>query len=367
MTVRCALVLVVAFGLFVAPANAAGQPVRKAIWGAATYAGKSEFPIYRDLGVSIYQFPVFWDQVAARRPEASTDPGDPAYSWPAELDFAVREAARTGIRVLIRTSGTPGWANGGRESSVPPTEPADYARFLVAMSRRYPTVRLWMVWVEPNRTPFYAIDGQSEEQRARGQALNARQRRQVGTYAQLLDESYVALKRRSKRNLIIGGNTTTTGDVNPQPFIRNMRLANGKPPRMDMFGHNPFGTRKPDLMKDPLQVGSADFSDLDDLVAWVDRSLGRGGRNRRLPIFVSEYTAPTDIASDQWPYHVTRQVQANWLRSGFGIVRAWRRVYALGWYTLRDPDPALDPVSGRNGLIDLQGRRKPAYFVYKHA
>ncbi len=81
--------------------------------------------------------------------------------------------------------------------------------------------------------------------------------------------------------------------------------------------------------------------------------------------FISEYTAPPDVPSEQWTYHVTRRVQSTWVAAGFRIVRAWRRIYAVGWYTLRDPDPAVDRSSGPSGLFDLQGRRKPAYAVYK--
>lgn len=94
-------------------------------------------------------------------------------------------------------------------------------------------------------------------------------------------------------------------------------------------------------------------------VAWPPRAQSQA------PDFISEYTAPTDVASRQWPYHVTRPVQATWLAAGLGIVRKWRRIYALGWFTLRDVDPKEDPISGRNGLIDLRGRKKPAYYAYK--
>ena len=104
-----------------------------------------------------------------------------------------------------------------------------------------------------------------------------------------------------------------------------------------MFGHNPFGTRRPDLRKDQILAGTADFSDLDVFVPWIDRWLHRRGRNRRLPIFISEYTAPTDVPSYEFPYYLTRRAQAQWLAAGLRIARRWSRIYTFGWIGLRDP------------------------------
>ncbi|MGH3995445.1 MAG: hypothetical protein ACRDSN_23645, partial [Pseudonocardiaceae bacterium] len=82
--------------------------------------------------------------------------------------------------------------------------------------------------------------------------------------------SYGALKRVDRRNLVIGGNTWTGGDVTPLNFIRAMRLPSGRRPRMDLYGHNPFTFRFPNLREGPLGNGYADFSDLDTLARWLD-------------------------------------------------------------------------------------------------
>jgi len=97
------------------------------------------------------------------------------------------------------------------------------------------------------------------------------------------DATYGRFKKRSREYRIIGGNTTTSGNIDPFNWVKWMRLRNGKPPRMDMFGHNPFGTRGPDLKKDQILVGTADFSDLDIFVPWVDRWLGRAGTQPQAP------------------------------------------------------------------------------------
>jgi hypothetical protein len=133
---------------------------------------------------------------------------------------------------------------------------------------------------------------------------------------------------------------------------------------MDMYGHNPFGTRIPDLSQDQIAPGTADFSDLDLVAGWLDRYLARAGRNRRLPIFISEYNAPTDKAGYEFNYHVTRAVQARWLRAALRIARSWRRIYTLGWHSLRDLERS-DGRKSRTGLIDSRGVRKPAYYVFR--
>ena len=67
----------------------------------------SQFPIYRDLGVGIYQMQLRWDQVAPTRPQRPGDPADPAYRWPAEVDYAIRQGRRQRIRVSLMVIGAP--------------------------------------------------------------------------------------------------------------------------------------------------------------------------------------------------------------------------------------------------------------------
>jgi hypothetical protein len=184
-------------------------------------------------------------------------------------------------------------------------------------------------------------------------------------YARILDAAYVALKGVSRRNQVIGGNTFTTGDISPRNWIRSMRLTDGKPPRMDLYGHNPFSARRPALSDGPLGFGFADFSDLDTLAGWIDRYLARSGRNRSLRLFLSEFFLPTDHANHEFNFYVSRRIQASWLGSALRIARRWSRIYTLGWFSLYDDagNPKGDEV--HRGLIDADGRQKPAYRVYQ--
>src|SRR4051794_14469609 len=97
-----AVLVLAATVLAVAPSGAdAAISRKKAIWGPVRVDGVSQFPIYADLGAGIYQYAVRWDAVAPTEPAHPADPSDPAYHWPAEVDDAIAEARRHGIRVAI--------------------------------------------------------------------------------------------------------------------------------------------------------------------------------------------------------------------------------------------------------------------------
>jgi hypothetical protein len=344
-----------------APAQGATSH-KKAIWGPATVNGVSQFPIYRDLRAGIYEALLPWSQVATRRPLDATNPADPAYAWPASLDQAVSEAGTSGIRVALMVKSTPAWANGGRADNFAPDRVDDYAAFAKAAARRYPSVHLWLIWGEPSRAENF----EPLVPETRDHPLTAEQARAPHRYAQMLDAAYVALKTANRANLVIGGNTLTTGDISALNWIRNLRLPNGKRPRMDLFGHNPFSLRKPDLRKPPIGHGFADFSDLDTLAGWLDRYLPQRKRGRKpLKLFLSEFLVPTDQPSHEFNFHVDRATQADWLKAALKIARKWSRIYTLGWYSLYDEAPNAGGNETHFGLIDNAGVRKPAYYVYK--
>jgi hypothetical protein len=327
----------------------------KAIWGPTTWNGQPAFPIYRNLGVSIYETDLKWAQAAPTRPQHPSDPNDPAYQWPADVSTAMQQAARYHMRTLFLVTGTPGWANGGRASNYPPTNPKDMANFMTAAARHYSNVHLWMVWGEPDRRVNFAIDKTVPYYRRR---LTPAEAQAPHLYARLLDASYGALKAVSKRNLVIGGNTTTTGDIQTLHWVDYLRLPNGKPPRMDMYGHNPFTDRVPNLRNRQLPYGYYDFSDLGRLWQLVNRKLARRGQDIKL--FLSEFAIPT--APDfEFPFYVSRATQARWITDAWRIVRSSPFIYSLGWVEPFDGTPA----GNTKGLLTAQGKPKPGYYAFK--
>jgi hypothetical protein len=366
MTVRATRLLLTALVLLIAlpPAGASAKrhfSVKKAIWGPVVRHGQPQFPIYHDLGAGIWEYTLDWRQAAPARPADAQNPADPAYAWPAELDQAVSEAAKYKIRVSLLIRSTPSWANGGKASNWVPKQPADLANFVTAAARRYPSVRLWMIWGEPSRHENFMP---LTPEKARSTRLTRKQARAPRFYARMLDASYGALKAVRSSNLVIGGNTFTAGDITPYNWVRYLKLPNGHRPRMDLYGHNPFTGRRP-RTNAPQDHYVVDISDLGTFTRFLDRSGLRGTGGRKLKLFLSEFFWPTDHANNEFAFHLTRKLQASWLSDALRIVRHSSRIYTLGWFSLYDDPPRSDGLSVNRGLMTFKGKRKPSYTAFR--
>jgi hypothetical protein len=341
-----------ALALLVSAPMTAASPL-KGIWGPAIQDGRSQFAVYRSLHVALYEDDLHWNAIAVRRPRHPRDPRDPAYVWPSEVGFAVAQAKRYGMRVALQLIGSPMWANGGHTPRWAPRYDSDFASFAIAAARRYPSVHLWMIWGEPSRHRDFEPIAPARP----FVKLNERQRLAPHLYARMLDAAYGALKAVSRANLVIGGMTDTAADISTGQWIENMRLPNGRPPRLDMYGHNPFTARPPDLA-DPQSPGQGyDFSDLGRLSELVALDLGRPG-NPHPPLFLSEWTIPTS-ADAEFNFYVDPSVQAQWITDGLRVAAQLPGVFAVGWIHLYDEPPR---VAG--GLIRANGVRKPGYYAF---
>jgi hypothetical protein len=323
----------------------------KMIWGPVTLPnGQSAFPTYHQLGVQVFQIDLDWATTAPTKPANPTDPNDPAYQWPAELDQAISEAAHYKIKVMLLVTHSPGWANGGLPSVWAPNNPADYANFMIAAAHRYPTVRDWMVWGEPNR----AVNPDFQPMPVNNPTGPRR-------YALILNAGYHALKSVSKSNMVIGGDTWSFGLVEPADFVRWMKLPNGKPPPLDYYGHNPFGRRFPNIRENPYFPGGRDINDIDTLESELARIY-----HRRVPLWLSEFTISSDHNTTAFNFHKTRKQQAHWLTAAFRLVDSVNYVVGLGWFNLVD-DPPTTKLSLTNGLLTWDLHPKPAFHAYERA
>jgi hypothetical protein len=180
----------------------------------------------------------------------------------------------------------------------------------------------------------------------------------------MLDASYGALKSVRRSNTVIGGNTFTSGDITPYNWVKYMRLPNGRRPRLDLYGHNPFTGRRPGVgLNQDHQV--VDISDIPRFTSYLDTHL-RDAHGHKLKLFFSEFFWPTDHANGEFAFHLTRKTQAAWLQSAFKVVRHYSsRGATLGWFSLYDDPPQPDGLSVNRGLKTYAGKRKPAYNVFR--
>lgn len=279
--IRRALFLLVMLTLL-APATADAAVTRKkAIWGPTEADGESLFPTYKQLGAGIYQMTLAWNEVAVLEPLDADDPLDASYEWPDQIDTAISEARLNGIEVALTVTGKPEWASG--------PQPSDLADFLTAAARRYPAIHLWVIWDNPSKT-FSA-----------------------SRYGRLLDAGYAALKARSSRNRVVGGNSTG----NAARWIRGLGDA-----RMDLYGHS------------STRALSADA---------VDELAEDAGKRLFLTLALPANSS-----------------QSSRLRSALRVARRESSVFSLGYRSYQDEG------NGTNtGLVDVEGERRPAYNAFR--
>jgi hypothetical protein len=252
--------------------------------------------------------------------------------------------------VALMIKETPDWANGARGAARVANHVRDYADFAVAAARRYPQVRHWMIWGEPTRPGSFA-------------PMSGKSRKGPQAYARMLDAAYGALKSVRRSNVVIGGMTWTLGVQAPATFLRRMRLPNGKPPRLDWFGHNAFSVRFPSLRKKVYYPGLRDLSDSDTFAGEIRRTYKRIHRRPRL--WISEFTVQSDHANRAFSFFVSRKAQARWLTAAFTLARREHAIAGLGWYDLVDEDDPRNGLTG--GLLDAQGNPKPAFAAYRRS
>jgi hypothetical protein len=289
------------------------------------------------LGVDVVRINIRWDTVAAKKPTKKTNHLDPAYDWAAP-DALLLGLRRHGIAPVVTLVGTPRWANGGRAPNWAPRSGSALANFAYATSKRYPWVRKWLIWNEPNK--YWQL-----------RPTSAR------TYTKvLLNPAYVSLKRANRRNQVGGGVTAPRGgrgSVSPVDWIRGMRASRA---RFDAYAHHPYPMSRRET---PTRGGcryceNITMADLERLLSHVKRSWGTRKR-----IWLTEYgyqTNPPDRSLG-----VSPALQARYLAEA--SLRAYRapRVDMLIRFLVRD-----EAHVGRwqSGLFTIDNKPKLAAFAF---
>ena len=287
-----------------------------------------------DLGVDVVRYTVRWDQIATRRPAEPRSSTDPAYKWEPG-DAVIKGLRARGIGVVITLAGAPEWANGGRRFQYAPLRGADFAAFATATARRYPWVRQWTIWNEPNKLLWF---------RPQSPRLYVQR---------LLNPAYAALKAANRSNKVAGGVTAPrggSGGTSPVDWIRAMGRYRA---RLDVYAHHPYATNA--KIQTPRSGGcghcrTITMATLERLITEVRRAFG----NKR--IWLTEYAYQTH--PDRSVLGVSKATAARYMSE------ATRRVYAAPYvdmlihFLVRD-DTYM--AGWQSGLFDAKGRIKPTY------
>ena len=275
------------------------------------------------LGVDVVRFTVRW---------RDAEPARGRFDWRAS-DVVLPALHARGIRTLVTLTDTPAWANGGAGPNVAPRDGADFARFASAAGARYPWIRDWSIWNEPNQARFL---------RPASPATYVRR---------LLNPAYAALKARNRANRIGGGETAPRGNVgglSPVAWIRGMKAAGA---RLDAYAHHPYPTSR---FETPSAGGCTHCDTI--TMATLDRLLRETARAwPAARVWLTEYgyqTNPPDRLAG-----VSPAAQARYLADA--SLRAYRapRVDVLVHYLVHD-----EAELGRfqSGLYRADGTPKPA-------
>jgi hypothetical protein len=287
---------------------------------------------FKRLGVPLVRFTVRWNQVAPRQPRDATSPRDRAYDW-SRPDRVLRGLRRHGLTPVLTLVGTPTWANSGRAPNFAPVRPRDFRRFATAAARRYPWVRYWVIWNEPNKR------------------LWLRPTRSRIYVEHVLNPGYEGIHAVLPRARVAGGATGPkggAGGVSPTAWVRGMWAAGAK---FDAYAHHPYPSSPAET---PSSGGCRDcpsitMATLPKLLILVRRSFGPK------PVWLTEYgyqTNPPDTFLGVPP-----KKQATML--SLAAMRAWRlpRVTMLIQYLYRD-EFAVSRF--QSGLVYVNDRWKPA-------
>jgi hypothetical protein len=297
----------------------------------------SRIQILQQLGVDTVRMTLRWDSVARKLPADARDPADPAYDW-GLYDPILQRLHGARIGLVLTLWGTPGWANGEQNPNRMPDSATSLASFAYATAKRYPWIRRWTVWNEPNLQLFL---------RPNSPALYV---------SRLLNPTYLALKQADRRNLVAGGVTSprkTPSGLSPITWIRGMRSAHA---RLDAYAQNPYPVRPRET---PSRGGCwhcAQFTmaTLPKLIQEVRRDFGV-----RTRIWLTEYGYNSKPPS-RW-LGVPNSVQA--LFVGEAALRAYLapRVDLLIHFLVRD-EP--DPKKWTSGVLTSRGKAKPSFSAY---
>jgi hypothetical protein len=273
------------------------------------------------LGLDAVRVTLRWDQI-------DTTPG--SFRW-GRADRLLRALHARGLDPVVTLFGTPGWANGGAGPNVAPSSGVDFASFAREAALRYPFVRRWVMWNEPNK-PLWLKPASPE------------------TYvARILNPGYAAIKSVNRAARVGGGVTAPrggNGGVSPVDFIRRMDRAGA---RLDAYAHHPY----------PVYAGDTPFaggcSCKTITMATLERLLrvvGQAFPTAR--IWLTEYayqTNPPDV------FGVSYAKQALYIGESARRVYAAPKVDLLIHYLYRD-EPEL--ARWQSGLETIDGRVKPA-------
>ena len=358
------------------------------------------------LGADVIRVNVIWSRYAPapaskKKPKKFDAKNSAAY--PAGvfgmLDGLVAGAQARGLQVLLTPTGPlPAWASkcGGSVAArrVCKPDPQAFGSFVRAIGTRYPTVKLWSIWNEPNLrswlSPQYEVTGSQAVQRS------------AYMYRSLAASAIAGLRATGHRaDQIWLGETAPLGDdpsgcsaqrslrvpakcaskilkTSPETFLRGVLCLNTKGKRLTGgeatdqhcggykklnvtgYAHHPYtrgGSRPPTSGVNPGEITI-------NVASRLTRLLDSAAKLKRIPAKLPiEYTEHGWQTKPDLIFGVTDDQQAEYINQSDWIAFKNRRVHTVAQYKIVD-DRNIG-AGFQMGLRLLTGAQKPAYQAYR--
>ncbi len=251
----------------------------------------------------------------------------------ADSDRVVDASRDAGLKVLVVVSYTPSWAALADGSP----DPELFGEFVSAAAERYgDRVYAWEMWNGPNRQSFWGARPDPRE------------------YARVAAAGARAVRADDPRATVVVGslapaeNGAAGRQTSPEAFLRGFYAAGIKRSLFDVVSIHPYTYPALPRGRQPWNT----FARLPELHQVMQRA-GDGDK----PVWLTEYGASTGESARS----VGERRQAEMMVGAVRGARDLPYVDSLWFYSLRDTvSDSRDPAEGF-GLIDDQGRPKPAY------
>jgi hypothetical protein len=298
-------------------------------------------------GARVVRAFIRWHLTAPTRPRSDEPPFHEPMLY--EIDELVASSNARGMEVLFSIWGTPGWANGGLGPNYAPDESDDLRRFARGLAARYPTVRRYAIWNEPNTEQFLAPQFD-----ALGRSVAP------AAYARLYRAAYDGIKEARPDALVAIGETSSHGRDAPSPGraqdshspVRFARLLAEQEPalELDAWGHHPYPVKGHHAPDHASRWPSVTLMRLERFGRALDRWFGRDD----IPLWITEY-AHESIPAE--PLGIPPELQAQYAARALELAARVERVRMFVWFTFRDDQTN----AWQSGMLDDRGRPRPAY------
>jgi len=294
---------------------------------------------YKTLGVKWVRFDFDW---SVMQPTPTT------YNL-ADHDRVVSALAKAQIKILGLIAYTPGWANGGQATKFfPPTDPTTFANFAAFLTARYANngVAAWEIWNEPNLAQFWNPGADP------------------AAYAQLLKQSYPAIKKQSAKMIVVTGGlaqpSTGGGNMDARLFLQ-MLYGSGAAPYFDGIGDHPYTS--PQL---PLDSNSNNWAQMFGTSPSFRSIMTQYGDDKK-KIWITEYGAPTS-GDNIWGTTISEDRQASMVTQSLALAASYTWAGPMFWYNYKDFCAAGSSNSECYfGIVRSDGTPKPAFNAYRSA